>query len=171
MTWYMLLIAAIAAERIAELALARHNSTWTLERGGIEHGRDHYPWMVALHTALLAGCLLEPTLTTSPFTPPLGWTALTLVAASQALRWWCIHSLGPYWNTRIIVVPGTPPIRRGPYRHLRHPNYIAVAVEGAALPLVHGAWLTALTFTTANAALMTVRIPCEDTALRQPAPA
>ncbi len=170
MTWYVLLIGAVAVERVVELALARRNSAWTLGRGGIEHGRDHYPWMVALHTALLAGCLLEPTLAARPFVPLLGWTALALVAASQALRWWCVRSLGPYWNTRVIVVPGTPPVRRGPYRfpRLRHPNYVAVAVEGAALPLVHGAWLTALAFTAANTALMSVRIRCEDTALRQP---
>ncbi|WP_436791082.1 isoprenylcysteine carboxyl methyltransferase family protein [Yinghuangia sp. YIM S10712] len=173
MNWYYLLIAAVAAERVAELAVARRNSAWTLVRGGVEYGREHYPWMVALHTGLLVGCILEPGVTASPFIPALGWTAVVLVAASQALRWWCIRSLGPYWNTRVIVVPGVPPVRRGPYRfpRLRHPNYVAVAVEGAALPLVHGAWLTALIFTCANAALMSVRIPCEDTALRQPATA
>ncbi|UGQ12926.1 isoprenylcysteine carboxyl methyltransferase family protein [Yinghuangia sp. ASG 101] len=173
MTWYFLLLAVIAAERVVELGVARRNSAWTLGRGGVEHGRDHYPWMVALHIGLLAGCVLEPAVTARPFVPVVGWTALALVAASQVLRWWCVRSLGPYWNTRVIVVPGTPPVRRGPYRfpRLRHPNYVAVAVEGAALPLVHGAWLTALAFTGANAALMTVRIRCEDTALRQPATA
>ncbi|WP_436771529.1 isoprenylcysteine carboxyl methyltransferase family protein [Yinghuangia sp. YIM S09857] len=174
MLWYTLLIAAVAVERLAELVVAKRNARWTLARGGVESGREHYPVMVLLHTGLLAGCLLEPLLADRPFVPALGWPMLALVVASQALRWWCISSLGPYWNTRVIVVPGAAPVRRGPYRHpklLRHPNYVAVAVEGAALPLVHSAWTTALVFTAANAALLTVRIRCEDTALRRLVPA
>jgi methyltransferase len=169
MPWYTLLVAAVAVERLAELVVAKRNAAWTLARGGIEHGRAHYPFMVVLHTGLLAGCLAEPALADRPFHPALGWTMLALVLAAQALRWWCIRSLGPYWNTRVIVVPGTAPVRRGPYCHprlLRHPNYLAVAVEGAALPLVHSAWITAAVFTAANAALMAVRIPREDNALR-----
>lgn len=92
---------------------------------------------------------------------------LVLVVAAQGLRWWCITALGPQWNTQVIVVPGLSPVTRGPYRlrWLRHPNYVAVAVEGAALPLVHGAWITALVFTVLNAALMVVRIRCEEAAL------
>ena len=90
---------------------------------------------------------------------------LVLVVASQALRWWCITTLGPRWNTRVIVVPGLSPVRSGPYRMLRHPNYVAVVVEGVALPLVHAAWITALVFTVLNAALLTARIRTEDAAL------
>ena len=90
---------------------------------------------------------------------------LALVVASQALRWWCIATLGRRWNTRVIVVPGLPPVRSGPYRLFRHPNYVAVVVEGVALPLVHAAWITALVFTVLNAALLTVRIRAEDAAL------
>lgn len=174
MAWYTLLIAAVALERLAELVVAKRNAKWTLARGGVEYGGEHYPVMVVLHTGLLAGCLLEPVLADRPFVPALGWPMLALVVASQALRWWCIRSLGPYWNTRVIVVPGADPVRRGPYRYpnlLRHPNYVAVAVEGAALPLVHSAWTTAVVFTAANAALLTVRIRCEATALRRLAPA
>lgn len=174
MPWYTLLIAAVAAERVAELVVARRNAAWTLARGGVETGREHYPFMVVLHTGLLAGCLIEPALSDRPFVPALGWSMVVLAAAAQGLRWWCIRSLGPYWNTRVIVVPGAAPVRRGPYKYphvLRHPNYVAVAVEGAALPLVHGAWVTALVFTLANGWLMSVRIRCEDSALRQLAPA
>ncbi|WTW99808.1 isoprenylcysteine carboxyl methyltransferase family protein [Streptomycetaceae bacterium NBC_01309] len=174
MLWYTLLVAAVAVERLAELVVAKRNAKWTLARGGVEYGKEHYPVMVVLHTGLLAGCLLEPVLADRPFVPALGWPMLALVVASQGLRWWCIRSLGPYWNTRVIVVPGAEPVRRGPYRYpklLRHPNYVAVAVEGAALPLVHSAWTTALVFTVANAALLTVRIRCEDTALRRLVPA
>jgi methyltransferase len=90
---------------------------------------------------------------------------LALVVASQALRWWCIATLGRRWNTRVIVVPGMPPVRSGPYQFLRHPNYVAVVVEGVALPLVHAAWITAVVFTVLNAALLAVRIRVEDAAL------
>ena len=90
---------------------------------------------------------------------------LLLAAASQALRWWCITTLGPRWNTRVIVVRGLPLVDGGPYRFFRHPNYVAVVVEGFALPLVGGAWITALLFTVLNAALLRVRISTEERAL------
>lgn len=90
---------------------------------------------------------------------------VAVVVAAQALRWWCIRTLGRQWNTRVIVVPGLPLVTGGPYRWLRHPNYVAVAAEGLALPLVHGAWVTALAFTALNSVLMAVRIRCEDGAL------
>ncbi|MEO7131934.1 MAG: isoprenylcysteine carboxylmethyltransferase family protein, partial [Dermatophilaceae bacterium] len=92
---------------------------------------------------------------------------LALVLASQGLRWWCIRTLGRQWNTRVIVVPGRTLVSRGPYRVFRHPNYVAVVVEGVALPLVHSAWITAVVFTLANAALLTLRIRVEDAALRE----
>ncbi|MEV5758321.1 isoprenylcysteine carboxylmethyltransferase family protein [Streptomyces tendae] len=171
MPWYVLLVLAVAAERVAELVVARRNAAWTLARAGVEHGRGHYPVMVALHTGLLACCLLEPLLADRPFLPALGWPLLALALLAQALRWWCIATLGPYWNTRVIVVPGARLIGAGPYRFLRHPNYVAVVVEVAALPLVHSAWLTAAVFTAANAMLLTVRLRCENTALAQVAPA
>ncbi|MEV4189420.1 isoprenylcysteine carboxyl methyltransferase family protein [Streptosporangium canum] len=166
-SWYLLLVLLVGAERLAELVVARRNARWSTARGGVVSGQGHYPWMVALHTGLLAGCLLEAGLSGRPFVPALGWPMLVLVVAAQGLRWWCIAALGHRWNTQVIVVPGLPPVTRGPYRlhWLRHPNYVAVAVEGAALPLVHGAWITAVTFTVLNAALMVVRIRCEETAL------
>jgi methyltransferase len=100
-----------------------------------------------------------------PFLPILGWAALTAVFASQTLRWWCIATLGRQWNTRVIVVPGLPLVSRGPYRLLRHPNYLAVVLEGAALPLVHSAWATAAGFTVLNAVLLARRIQVEERAL------
>jgi methyltransferase len=90
---------------------------------------------------------------------------LALFAAAQALRWWCVSTLGPRWNTRVIVVPGLPLVTGGPYRWLRHPNYVAVVAEGVALPMIHTAWVTAALFTLLNAALLTVRIRCENRAL------
>ncbi|MFJ8170819.1 isoprenylcysteine carboxyl methyltransferase family protein [Streptomyces sp. NPDC094473] len=165
MIWYAALVLAVAAERLAELALALRNARWSLARGGTEAGRGHYPVMVALHTALLAACLAETWLAGRPFVPWFGWTVVAVVAAAQGLRWWCVRTLGRRWNTRVIVVPGLPLVTGGPYRWLRHPNYVAVAAEGAALPLVHGAWVTAVLFTVLNAALLTVRIRCEEGAL------
>lgn len=164
--WYTLVVAAVALERLAELVVAKRNLAWSLARGGREYGFSHYPPMVALHTGLLAGCLLEVWLAGRPYIPALFFAMLALVAASQALRWWCIRTLGRQWNTRIVVVPGLDRVTGGPYRYLPHPNYVAVVVEGAALPLMHAAWITAAVFTVLNAALLAVRIRLEDEALR-----
>jgi methyltransferase len=90
---------------------------------------------------------------------------LALALAAQVLRYWAIRTLGPRWNVRVIVVPGAPVVTGGPYRFLRHPNYVAVVVEGFAIPLIHGAWGTALVFSAANALLLVVRIRCEERAL------
>lgn len=166
MIWYTLLILATGAERIAELAVSTRNARWSFARGGVEFGRRHFAPMVALHTGLLLACLAEVWLLGRPFLPWLGWPMLALALGSQALRWWCIGALGPRWNTRVIVVRDLPLVTRGPYRWLRHPNYIAVVVEGLALPLVHTAWITALGFTVLNAVLLLgFRIPCENRAL------
>jgi methyltransferase len=95
---------------------------------------------------------------------------VVLAVASQGLRWWCIGTLGRRWNTRVIVVPGLPLVRSGPYRFFSHPNYVAVVVEGVALPLVHACWVTAAVFTVANAALLTVRLRVENAALGSASP-
>lgn len=165
MTPYTFLVLLVVAERFAELAVARRNGAWSRALGGREHGAGHYPAMVGLHTAFLLGCLVEPWAADRPFLPLLGWPALGLTLAAQALRWWCISTLGPRWHTRVLIVPDLPLITSGPYRYLRHPNYVAVVAEGIALPLVHTAWLTALAFTLLNATLLTVRIRCENAAL------
>ena len=156
----------VSLERVAELVVSRRNAAWAFERGAVEAGRSHFPAMVALHTALLVGCLVEVLAADRPFLPLLGWPMLALVVLAQGLRWWCITTLGPQWNTRVIVVPGAGLVDRGPYRWLRHPNYVAVVVEGLALPLVHTAWVTAVAFTALNAVLLRVRIRTEDRALR-----
>jgi methyltransferase len=122
---------------------------------------------VVLHTGLLVGAVVEVAVADRPFLPWLGWPMLALVLASQALRWWCIATLGGAWSTRVVVVPGSQLVTSGPYRLMRHPNYVAVVVEGFALPLVHTAWVTALVFTVADAVLLRTRIRCEDAALRE----
>lgn len=160
------LVALVGLERLAELVVSRRNAAWSRQRGGVETGRRHYLVMVVLHTGLLVGAVIEVWVRRPEFVPLLGWSMVALVVASQALRWWCIRTLGPRWNTRVIVVPGLPLVTRGPYRWMSHPNYVAVVVEGVALPLVHSAWITAALFTVANAALLFVRIRVENQALR-----
>ena len=162
---YALLVVAVGLERLAEMAVSKRHAAWAFARGGVEMGQRHFPWMVALHTALLVGCVVEVVAADRPFVPWLGWPMLVLVVLAQGLRWWCIATLGPRWNTRVIVVPGSPLVTGGPYRLLRHPNYVAVVVEGIALPLVHTAWVTVLVFTVLNAWLLTVRIRVEEQAL------
>ena len=162
---FTVLVVLVGLERVAELVVSTRNAAWSKEQGGVETGLGHYPFMVVLHTGLLVGALVEGWARRPDVPSALAWSMLALVLASQALRWWCIATLGRRWNTRVIVVPGLAPVTGGPYRLLRHPNYVAVVVEGLALPLVHAAWITAVVFTVANAALLTVRIRCEDRAL------
>jgi methyltransferase len=165
MIWFTVLVVGVGLERVAELVVSRRNAAWSMRRGGVESGRAHYPAMVALHSGLLAGALVEAWTRRPAFHPVLGFAMLALVVVSQALRWWCIATLGPQWNTRVIVVLGAPRITDGPYRLLSHPNYVAVVVEGFALPLVHTAWITAAAFSLCNAVLLAVRLRVESRAL------
>jgi methyltransferase len=166
LTAFTIVVALVALERLAELVVSQRNAAWSFERGGRESGQGHYPFMVVLHSGFLVAMLVEAWVRRPDVAAGLAWSMLALVVASQALRWWCIVTLGRRWNTRVIIVPGLPPVTSGPYRLLPHPNYVAVVLEGVALPLVHASWITALVFTVANAALLTVRIRTEDAALR-----
>lgn len=170
MVTYWALLAVIGCERLAELAVSQRHAVALRRRGGVEFGQGHFPVMVALHAALLAGCVAEPLLLHRAFVPALGYPMIVVVVAANTLRWWCIATLGERWTARVIVVPGLPLVRTGPYRWFAHPNYVAVVVEGAALPLAGGAWITACAFTALNAALLTVRLRCETRALNAAAP-
>ena len=162
---YTALVAVVAAQRLAELAISRRNVNGLLAAGGVEVGRSHYPPMVLLHATFLPSCLLEVWWLERPFIRGLGVAMLVALVAAAALRGWVIHTLGRRWSTRVVCLPGVAPIRGGPYRFLRHPNYLAVVVEMAALPLVHSAWLTALFFTVANLLLLRERVRVEEQAL------
>ncbi len=162
------LIAVTGLERIGELITSARNARWAFERGGIESNRRQLPWMISLHVGMLLGAVAEVWLLDRPFLPWLGWPMLVIALACQAARIWVMRSLGRQWNTRVIVVPGLPLVTAGPYRWSRvpHPNYVVVVIEGAALPLVHTAWITALAFTVLNAVLLLgFRVPAEDRAL------
>lgn len=163
---YTAVIGLVVLERLVELFVTRRNRRCVLARGGIEVGSGHYPWMVALHTAFLIACPLEVWLLARPFRPVLAAVMALVLVASMGLRYWAIATLGERWNTRVIVIPGARAISGGPYRWLRHPNYVAVVAEVAALPLLHGAWLTASLFSIANAFLLRQRIRVEEEALR-----
>jgi methyltransferase len=163
---FTVVVVLVAVERIGEMVVSRRNAAWSFERGGVESGQRHFPVMVVLHTAFLVGMLVEAWWRRPDVPAALAWSMLAVAVACQAGRWWCIQALGRHWNTRVIVVPGTPPVLRGPYRFLSHPNYLIVVIEGIALPLVHAAWISALVFTVLNAALLTVRIRVEAAALR-----
>jgi methyltransferase len=168
---WLAVVALTAVERLVEVGVSQRNAAWSRARGGVEYGAEHYPFMVVLHTAFLVGCAVEVVAFDRTFVPAIGVPCAIVAVACQALRWWCITTLGPRWNTRVWIVPGLPRVTGGPYRWLNHPNYVAVVVEGLALPLVHGAWITAAVFTVLNAWLLRVRLRVEDDALASlPAP-
>jgi methyltransferase len=162
---YFVFLAAIALERVFELFVARRNARRAFDRGAIEVGRAHYRVMTVFHTLFLVACAAETVAFDRSFSPVVGSLMLGAAIAAQALRYWSIRALGDRWNTRIIVLPEAPPVVSGPYRFVRHPNYVAVAVEMVAIPMVMGNVLTAAVFSLGNAALLTVRIRAEEAAL------
>jgi methyltransferase len=155
-------LALVALQRLVELIYSARNTRRLLARGGVEIGAIQYPFIVLLHAAWLASIAVS----IPPATPP-NWWLLGLYAALQPLRVWTIATLGPYWTTRIVTVPGEPLIRRGPYRFFRHPNYVVVCTEIAVLPLAFGAVEIAIVFSILNAALLSWRIRVEERALME----
>lgn len=153
-------VALVALQRLAELALSHRNTRRLRAAGGVEVGAGHYPLLVSLHVAWLGALVV-----TVPADAPLRMPPLALYIAVQGLRYWAMAALGENWTTRIITVPGRTPIRHGPYRYLRHPNYMVVACEIAVLPLIFGAWRIALLFTVLNGAMLAHRIRIENAAL------
>jgi methyltransferase len=160
-----IVLGVVIVQRLAELRLARRNEAWARARGAREHGAGHYPAFFVLHVGWLAGWAIEAAMRGPVLSRTWpAWAAL--FACAEALRYWAIAALGPRWNTRILVLPGEAPVRTGPYRFLSHPNYLAVAIELAVVPLLFDAWITAAAAGIANAALLLgVRIPAEARAL------
>lgn len=153
----------VATQRLLELRLSKRNERRLRARGAVERGREHYPFMVALHSIWLISTLVDGALRKTR----LYCLPLFIFLAVQPLRYWAILSLRDRWNTRILVIPGEKLVSRGPYKYLSHPNYVVVAVEILAFPLIFGARLTALVFSTLNAILLTVRIKEEERALKE----
>ena len=162
---YLAFLGLLYAERLVELLVSRRNARLALAAGGVETGKGHFPVMVVVHALFPLACAIEVLALHRGFPGVVGYAALAVALGAQALRWWVVATLGWRWNTRIIVVPGAQPVTAGPYRYLRHPNYVAVILEAASVPLVHGAWLSAIVFVLANVALLSVRIPAEERAM------
>jgi len=155
-----LLVGLVALQRLAELAYAARNTRRLLAEGGREAGAGHYPLIAGLHVAWLASIVIHV-----PPETPVHWPLLGLFLVLQGLRLWVLASLGRFWTTRIVTVPGRPLVRRGPYRFCRHPNYMIVVAEIAVLPLVFGAWEIAVIYSALNIALLAYRIRVEDRAI------
>jgi methyltransferase len=164
-TAYLALMLLLALERLVELGISQRNARRALARGAVEVGQRHFRVMAAMHALFLVACPLEVFALGRAFPGALGWACLGGVAVAQGLRYWAIFSLGERWNVRILVLPNAPPVTRGPYRFVRHPNYVAVVLEILLVPLVYGAWVTAAVFSVANAILLRVRIRAEEAAL------
>jgi methyltransferase len=162
---YTGLVALVAVMRLVELVISRRNVVRLEARGAVEVGRSLYPWMVAVHGTFLPACVAEVWLLDRPFIPELAAFCLALLVGAAALRLWVMATLGPRWSTRVMILPETAPITGGPFRRLRHPNYLAVVVEFAALPMLHTAWVTAGIFSMANAMVLCRRIRTEERAL------
>jgi methyltransferase len=154
------ILAFVTLQRLAELLLSQRNTKRLLADGAREHGAAHYPLLVALHAAWLAAVWW--------WAPgqPVNLPLLAVFAVLQLARVWVIATLGPRWTTRIIVKPGAPLVRAGPYRFVNHPNYWVVAAEIAVLPLVFGLVALAIVFSLLNAAILVIRIRAENAALR-----
>lgn len=164
---YTIVIALTAIERLIEVRLSNRNAAWSFSQGGIEIGKEHFPFMVVLHTGFLIGCVAEAWLI--PRSISWLWIGIfiPLTIGCQLFRWWCINTLGQQWNTRVILVPGFKRVNAGPYQYFSHPNYLIVAVEGIVLSLFHQAYYSAIVFTVLNAGLMWVRIRTEEKALQE----
>ncbi len=165
---FLVLISVLVLQRLAELALAERNRRWALARGGVEYGGKCYSLMVVVHTLFYASIILEWHYRSQ------GWSTwwpfwVAVLALAQLLRIWAIKSLGCFWNTRVIVLPAMQPVANGPYRYIRHPNYLAVIIEIFTIPALCGAYVTAAAFSLANAMILARRIPEEERALKDSA--
>jgi len=162
---YMVLVVAVSAQRVWELGRSKKNTQALLNRGAYEVGAEHYPIMAALHTLWLLSCVAEAFVVGEAPSVLFAAVGLTLLCVGQALRIGAIRTLGPRWTTRIIILPDAPVVASGIFKYIRHPNYLGVILEIAALPMVFGCWRTALGFSAANGALLWVRIRAEEKAL------
>jgi methyltransferase len=162
---FTIIVALEAGERIFELVLSARNARRTLGRGGVEHAEPIHWLVVVFHTAWIVAAPLEVWLLDRPLVPGLAAILGVLLIAAMILRYWAVTTLGDRWNTRVITVPGETPVTTGPFKYFRHPNSVAAYVELFALPLLHGAWLTAAVLGTANFILIKIKSRAEDKAL------
>ncbi|MGN9865043.1 isoprenylcysteine carboxyl methyltransferase family protein [Bacillus swezeyi] len=164
MFWTILII--FIAQRLIELGVAKRNEKNAIKQGAVEYGKRHYPFIVAMHMLFFITFIWETAVFQRGMTP-FPALVLTGLVLTQGLRYWSLFSLGRCWNTKILVIPKTDLIRKGPYQWIRHPNYLAVALELFLLPLLFQAYLTVVLFTVFNTVLILIRIRVEERALKE----
>ncbi|MED1863610.1 isoprenylcysteine carboxyl methyltransferase family protein [Fictibacillus nanhaiensis] len=166
MNWFLLFWSFLIIQRLAEVRIAKSNEKKLLSKGAVEAGSDHYKWMVSMHVAFFVFFFLEVYVFNAQ--PPSWWIVpFVLFLMAQVIRVWAISSLGEFWNTKIILLPGAKVVAKGPYRFMRHPNYTVVSLELIVMPLIFGAYFTAILFTILNIFMLRVRIPAEEKALME----
>ncbi|MEH7255579.1 isoprenylcysteine carboxyl methyltransferase family protein [Neobacillus niacini] len=163
---FFLFISVIIIQRLIELMIARKNEKWMKEQGALEFGTNHYPFIVLMHSLFFLVLVFEKIAFSRELSPIWPLLAAVFIFA-QLMRVWAISSLGRYWNTKIIVLPNVDVVRKGPYRFIKHPNYLVVSIELLVVPLFYGAYVTACLFTLLNILMLSVRIPAEERALRE----
>lgn len=164
--FFTIVITIVILQRLIELIIARRNEQWMLRQGAYEAGARHYPLMVVMHVAFFLALLLEVSIVNRALSP--FWIVLLILfLIAQVARIWCLTSLGKYWNTKIIILPGADVVKKGPYRFMRHPNYVIVTTELLVLPLLFSAYFTAILFSLLNIWMLSVRIPMEEKALKE----
>ena len=163
---FFILISLVILQRLAEVVIAKRNEKRMLQQGAYEVGSSHYPIMVAMHVSFFISLILEVLIFDREISPLFSAFLIGFVCV-QLLRIWCLASLGSFWNTKIIILPGANVVKRGPYAFIRHPNYVVVCLEIILLPLMFQAYITAIIFTLLNIAMLSVRIPTEEKALRE----
>ena len=157
--YFIIFILFLIMQRVTELYISKRNEKWLLAQGAVEYGREHYPYIVALHTLFILSLIAEYYL---PGEHPLSYVFLVLFILLLLFKFWVLSSLGMYWNTRIYRVPGAMPVKKGPYKLFKHPNYADVICEIAIIPLVFHLYYTAVIFSVLNAIMLTVRIKAEN---------
>ncbi|BAQ12044.1 isoprenylcysteine carboxyl methyltransferase [Bacillus sp. OxB-1] len=165
MLFFTVIISIVIIQRLVELAIAKRNEKWMRRQGAFEAGAEHYPVMIMMHAAFFVSLIMEVAMLDRPLSP-FWHFLLPIFLLAQLMRVWCLSSLGKYWNTKILVVPGADVVRKGPYKWLRHPNYVVVSIEILVLPLLFSAYFTALVYSLLNIWMLSVRIPAEEKALR-----
>lgn len=163
---FYIILSIVIVQRLLELVIAKRNEKNMRAKGAYEVGASHYPFMILLHVSFFISLLIEVT-TFNLIPSPLFLVFLIMFLCVQGLRVWCLTSLGSFWNTKIIVLPGAHVVTKGPYKYLRHPNYLVVSMEIALLPLMFEAYFTAICFTILNAIILSIRIPTEERALKE----
>jgi methyltransferase len=163
---FFIFISVLIIQRLLELVIARRNEKWMKDQGAIEFGIEHYQFIVLMHSMFFVVLLFEKITFSREFIALWPLFASVFVCA-QLIRVWAISSLGRYWNTKIIVLPNVDVVRRGPYRFIKHPNYLVVSIEFLVVPLMFGAYLTACLFTILNILMLSIRIPAEERALQE----